>query len=52
MSESPVSDPEKNVYGSDKKVVDEAQIPVYDEEYTETDAAEFGEVKELRYIQS
>jgi len=25
---------------------------VYDEEYTETDAAEFGEVKELRYIQS
>jgi hypothetical protein len=51
MSESPTySDPEKDAHVSDeKKAAFSSDTPVYGDEATEeTDAVEFGEVKDLR----
>ena len=50
MSESPVSDPEKNVYGSDNKTALHGETPVYvvDEGLGESEVTEFVETKELR----
>jgi hypothetical protein len=50
MSESPVSDPEKNGYGSNNKTALHGETPVYgvDEGLSEPEVTEFGETKELR----
>lgn len=52
MLESPTSDPEKQMYGQDKKYTgDSTETPVY-ETYTADEnigeVEEYGEVKELR----
>jgi len=48
MSESPVpSDPEKGTFSNNKLAYDNA-TPVYDETVGESEAAEFGETKELK----
>jgi hypothetical protein len=51
MSESPVhSDPEKTAYGSDTKGPLDTTAPLYDEAIGETEAIEFSETKELRWV--
>jgi hypothetical protein len=48
MAESPVSDPEKNVYGQDEKNAYAVETPTYNADEGIGENKEFGEVKELR----
>ena len=48
MSESPVSDPEKQTYGEDKKANDVGETREYVADEGLGENTEFGEVKELR----
>ena len=49
MSESPVSDPEKQTYGADKKAYDVGETREYVADEGLGENTEFGEVKELRW---
>ncbi len=48
MSDSPVSDPEKNVYGRDEKNVYVEETPTFHTDERIGENKEFGELKDLR----